>query len=162
AEQRAILARPLPAITQQTITDASELARAVARIRQQGYAITRGERTPGAVGIAAPILGPGANCIGSIGITLPEQRFPPKNEGRTAGQETPPRGPHPQTLPRPPPLIVPPAVPYGMRVDCTPLPPSFKPVQSSHTTDYMALRIACCRRAATGRDSSCRAASATR
>jgi IclR family acetate operon transcriptional repressor len=80
AEQRAILARPLPAITPQTITDPAALTRALARIRQQGYAITRGERTPGAVGIAAPVFGAAGNCIGSVGITLPEQRFQPEDE----------------------------------------------------------------------------------
>jgi DNA-binding IclR family transcriptional regulator len=56
------------------------LAQALARIRQQGYAITRGERTPGAVGIAAPISGASGACIGSVGITLPEQRFRAEDE----------------------------------------------------------------------------------
>ncbi len=84
AEQRAILARPLPAITPRTVTDPAQLARALAHIRRQGYAITRGERTPGAVGIAAPIHGAAGACIGSVGITLPEQRFQPEDEGQQA------------------------------------------------------------------------------
>jgi DNA-binding IclR family transcriptional regulator len=86
AERRAILMRPLPAITPQTVTDPATLTRILARVRAQGYAITRGERTPGAVGIAAPIFGPAGTVLGSVGITLPEQRFQPDNERHQAGQ----------------------------------------------------------------------------
>jgi DNA-binding IclR family transcriptional regulator len=84
AAQRAILARPLPAITPQTITDPATLAPALAQVHRQGYALTRGERTPGAVGIAAPIFGPGGTSIGSVGITLPEQRFRAEDERQQA------------------------------------------------------------------------------
>lgn len=85
AEQQAILARPLPALTPQTPTDRAELEQALARVRQQGYALTRGERTPGAVGVGAPVLGPAGRVIGSVGITLPEQRFRPEDERHQAG-----------------------------------------------------------------------------
>lgn len=84
AERRAILAAPLPALTPQTITDPAAVARTLANIRAQGYALTRGERTPGAVGIAAPIFGAADRAIGSVGITLPEQRFQPDDERRHA------------------------------------------------------------------------------
>ncbi|MHB8647455.1 MAG: IclR family transcriptional regulator [Thermomicrobiales bacterium] len=84
SEQHAILERPLPALTPQTMTDRSVLERALARIRTQGYALTHGERTPGAVGVGAPIFGPAGRAIGSVGITLPEQRFRPKDEERYA------------------------------------------------------------------------------
>lgn len=82
--QRAILARPLPAITPQTITDRATLAQALIQIRQQGYALTHGERTPGAAGIGAPITGPAGRVIGSVGITLPEQRFRLEDAGQQA------------------------------------------------------------------------------
>jgi len=78
-EQQAILARPLPALTPHTITDRATLERALARIRQQGYTLTHGERTPGAAGVAAPIVGPTGRVIGSVGITQPEQRFRPED-----------------------------------------------------------------------------------
>jgi IclR family acetate operon transcriptional repressor len=84
AEQRAILGQPLPAITPQTVTDPAALTASLVQIARQGYAITRGERTPGAVGIAAPIFGPAGACIGSVGITLPEQRFEPDSPPRQA------------------------------------------------------------------------------
>jgi IclR family acetate operon transcriptional repressor len=83
-EQRALLAQPLPAITPHTITDPTTLTQSLAQIVRQGYAITRGERTPGAVGIGAPVFGHGPTAIGSVGITLPEQRFRPDDEMRQA------------------------------------------------------------------------------
>lgn len=83
-EQRAILVRPLPTITPHTITDQTMVARTLTRVREQGYACTRGERTPGAVGIGAPIFGPAGRVIGSVGITLPEQRFQPEDERQQA------------------------------------------------------------------------------
>ncbi len=84
AEQRAILGRPLPALTSQTTTDRVALEQALVRVRQQGYALTRGERTPGAVGIGSPIFGPVGQIIGSVGITLPEQRFRSEDERQQA------------------------------------------------------------------------------
>jgi IclR family acetate operon transcriptional repressor len=83
-EQRAILDRPLPAITSHTTTDRAALEQAIARIRRQGYALTHGERTPGAVGIGVPVFGPTGRVIGSVGITLPEQRFRPEDERKQA------------------------------------------------------------------------------
>jgi len=84
--QRAILARPLPAITPQTITDRATLEQILVQVRQQGYALTHGERTPGAAGIGAPIVGPDGRVIGSVGITLPEQRFRPEDAGQQAAR----------------------------------------------------------------------------
>ncbi len=84
AEQRTILARPLPALTPQTTTNRAMLEQALARVRAQEYALTRGERTPGAVGIGAPIFGPAGRVIGSVGITLPEQRFQPASASQQA------------------------------------------------------------------------------
>ena len=83
-EQQAILARPLPTITPHTITDQTMLVQTLIRVQKQGYACTRGERTPGAVGIGAPIFGPAGRVIGSVGITLPEQRFRSEDERQQA------------------------------------------------------------------------------
>ncbi len=83
-EQRAILARSLPAITPRTTTDRATLERVIAQVRGQGYALTRGERTPGAVGLGAPIFGPAGRVIGSVGMTQPEQRFRPEDERQQA------------------------------------------------------------------------------
>lgn len=81
-ERRAILARPLVAMTDRTITDPEALSPVLERVRRAGYAASKGERTPGAVGIAAPIHAADGRVIGSVGITLPEQRFAPDDERR--------------------------------------------------------------------------------
>lgn len=75
-EREAFLkSRKFTAITERTITDRRKLAQIVERIRRNGYACSQGQRTPGAVGIAAPIFGPSGEVIGDVIITLPEQRF---------------------------------------------------------------------------------------
>lgn len=84
AERRAILARPLVAITDRTVTDPALLPLVLERVRRQGYAVSTGERTPGAVGIAAPIYATDGRVVGSVGITLPEQRFGPDGERQQA------------------------------------------------------------------------------
>jgi DNA-binding IclR family transcriptional regulator len=55
--------------------DRVKLRATLGRIRQQGYAQTRGIRVAGAVGVAAPVLGGRGEILGSVGLTIPEQRF---------------------------------------------------------------------------------------
>jgi IclR family acetate operon transcriptional repressor len=55
--------------------DRVKLRAALGRIRHQGYAQTRGVRVAGAVGIAAPVRGGHGEILGSVGLTMPEQRF---------------------------------------------------------------------------------------
>ncbi|MFT4233795.1 MAG: IclR family transcriptional regulator [Microbacterium sp.] len=64
----------LPALTERTIVDPPNLLRRLAGVREEGYAITHGERIEGAIAIAAPVFGP-AGVIASTGITIPESRF---------------------------------------------------------------------------------------
>ena len=49
-------------------------------IRARGYAITRGQKLRGAVGIGAPIYTATGELIGSFCITVPEIRFDPAKE----------------------------------------------------------------------------------
>jgi DNA-binding IclR family transcriptional regulator len=42
------------------------------RIRKDGYCLTRGEVTPGVIGIAAPVFDSEGTVIGSLSITVPE------------------------------------------------------------------------------------------
>ena len=63
--------------TDATLTTAEQLESAIADIRSKGYAITRGQRAPGAVGIAAPFWGEDATVMGTVMVTIPEQRFDP-------------------------------------------------------------------------------------
>lgn len=70
----------LSPLTERTITDPSRLQAALRQIRSRGYALTRGQKLPGAVGIAAPIFGDGGNVLGDICLTIPEQRFNASDE----------------------------------------------------------------------------------
>lgn len=65
----------LAPLTDRTITDPARLKASLRQIRTRGYALTRGQRVPGAVGIAAPIFGDDANVLGDICLAVPEQRF---------------------------------------------------------------------------------------
>jgi DNA-binding IclR family transcriptional regulator len=80
-ERVAVLQRPMPRITDSTITDRQRLEDDLAKIRRRGYSLTRGQRIPGAVGVAAPVLGSDGTPLGAIGVTLPEQRFTAGMEG---------------------------------------------------------------------------------
>lgn len=47
-------------------------------IRAKGVAFSRGQRIPGAVGIASPLISPDGCVMGSVTLTLPETRLPSK------------------------------------------------------------------------------------
>ena len=51
------------------------LTEELARIRAAGFCVSHGEKLPGALGIAAPVFGPGG-VIGTICMTMPEDRAP--------------------------------------------------------------------------------------
>lgn len=75
AEIKRILANGLPAITEKTIIDTVALMADLQDVRAKGYAVSKGERTVGAVGIGCPILGRDGSAIGGIMMTIPEYRF---------------------------------------------------------------------------------------
>ena len=75
-ERRAIVERRgLPRITAATITDPRVLEAELAKVRPRGYALSRGQRTKGAVAIAAPIWGPNGTILGELNLSVPEPRF---------------------------------------------------------------------------------------
>jgi DNA-binding IclR family transcriptional regulator len=53
----------------------SDLLASLDAVKARGYALTRGTRMEGAVGLAAPLFSPSGQVLGAIGIALPEQRF---------------------------------------------------------------------------------------
>lgn len=62
--------------TKQTIESLEHLTKVCAEIRSQGYATDDGEYQEGIRCVAAPIRAEGGTIIGSIGISVPLQRFP--------------------------------------------------------------------------------------
>jgi DNA-binding IclR family transcriptional regulator len=65
----------LAALTSRTITEAYRLTSELETVRRRGFALTRGQRIPGAVGLAAPLFGGHGEVLGDICLTIPEQRF---------------------------------------------------------------------------------------
>lgn len=84
-ERREIVTRTrLAPLTERTVTDPARLEREMEQIRRQGYAITRGQRIPGAVGMGAPIWGPDGRVVADLALTIPEHRFEQESEGPLA------------------------------------------------------------------------------
>jgi len=89
ASGRSILAFLPPAerdavLTREGLPCATDLAQDLAAIRARGYALSLGQRIAGAVGVFAPVFGAGGGVTGSLGFTIPEQRFDPAREAEFA------------------------------------------------------------------------------
>jgi DNA-binding IclR family transcriptional regulator len=74
---------PSPADPGKTIRPQT-IRRELARIREQGYAHTHGEKVKGAVGFSAPVMN-SHGVVAALCITLPESRYKPTMEKRLAG-----------------------------------------------------------------------------
>jgi IclR family acetate operon transcriptional repressor len=75
AELDDYLAGPLPASTPATITDPAELAIAVERTRQRGWADNRGELHIEAGALAVPVLDALGACVAALGLNVPLSRM---------------------------------------------------------------------------------------
>lgn len=85
SERQAIISRTaLRPFTERTITEPHLLEKELARVRQRGYAFSRSQRIPGAVGLAAPIFGADSRIVGDLILTIPEHRFSQKKESSLA------------------------------------------------------------------------------
>jgi IclR family transcriptional regulator, KDG regulon repressor len=65
----------LAPFTARTITDPTLLLQELDKVRQRGYAVSHGEWTQDASGVAAPVFGPNRDVIGALTISGPTQRF---------------------------------------------------------------------------------------
>ncbi|MFF9520611.1 IclR family transcriptional regulator [Streptomyces achromogenes] len=65
----------LDAYTRHTLADPERLARALAAVREAGWAAEIQEMTMGEAGIAAPIRGHGGLVVGAIGLSGPVERI---------------------------------------------------------------------------------------
>lgn len=81
-----VCARPLPAITKNTITDPSALRAAVARVRETGFALRPNGLIAGTVSVAAPIFAERGAFAGAILFVAPVVRTSVTVFGRTARQ----------------------------------------------------------------------------
>jgi len=70
--------------TGHSLPGSEHLQIALANIRKRGYAISKGEQTEGAIGLAAPIFGNDGRIFGDLCITIPEFRFNSRDESRLA------------------------------------------------------------------------------
>ena len=70
-----LLAGPLERFSAATITDAAELEATCAQIREQGWAMSTGERTAGSVAIAVPLRVGGGRQPMALTIFAPWVRF---------------------------------------------------------------------------------------
>jgi DNA-binding IclR family transcriptional regulator len=71
-----MLRRPLERLTEFTVVDPDTLRRQLRLIRKRGYAVSRGERVPGAgVGVGAPVFDSSRRVIGSVVVTVPAFRW---------------------------------------------------------------------------------------
>ena len=76
AELEAILATlPLTALTARTITDRVQLLEELTVVRQRGYAMSEGERSPWTSAVAAPIWDWSGKLIATLSVLGPSQRL---------------------------------------------------------------------------------------
>ncbi|MFX0593268.1 IclR family transcriptional regulator [Melissospora conviva] len=66
---------PLERVTERTITDVAKLRREVASIRRKGYAMSLGERQPGASSLAAPVFDHDGHVVAVVSVAGPTVRF---------------------------------------------------------------------------------------
>lgn len=64
--------------------DRGQLETTLAKVREQGYAITSGQRVSGAVGIFAPVRTTAGEPVGDIGLNIPVHRFDSAREAELA------------------------------------------------------------------------------
>jgi DNA-binding IclR family transcriptional regulator len=68
--QEAVLARPLPAYTSRTVTDAKVLRRLLADIRRERYAVSDRMVTDDALSVAAPVVGARGEVVAAISLVV--------------------------------------------------------------------------------------------
>ncbi|GHF76811.1 DNA-binding IclR family transcriptional regulator [Amycolatopsis bartoniae] len=81
-----VCARPLPPVTSHTITDASALRAAVARVREAGVSVLPHSMLAGTVSVAAPIFAERGAFAGAILFVCPVARTNVKRLSKTALQ----------------------------------------------------------------------------
>lgn len=66
---------PLERVTEESLRTRSALAEDLAAVRSRGFAVTSDELELGLSGVAAPVFGPGATVVATVGISGPTARL---------------------------------------------------------------------------------------
>jgi DNA-binding IclR family transcriptional regulator len=74
---RALAVESADPVVRRAVSSRQALDEDLEQIRARGYAVSRGQRIPGAVGIFAPAFDAHGGVVGSIGYTIPEPRYDP-------------------------------------------------------------------------------------
>lgn len=74
-ERASVYAHGIPPVTHETLTSEKIIEKRLEAVRALGYCITSGERTPGAVGIAAPVFDCAGDVYGDVCVTVPASRY---------------------------------------------------------------------------------------
>ena len=77
-DREALLARPLPAYTDYTITNPAVLRQELEEVRANGYAVDNMEHEFGIRCVAVPVFGSGGQVIAAVSVSGPSLRFDPK------------------------------------------------------------------------------------
>ncbi|MFD2419870.1 IclR family transcriptional regulator [Amycolatopsis pigmentata] len=80
--QDEVLRSPLERFTTLTLTDPMELRRRLARIRQSGVAVARGQITVENLVVAVPVLGPDGDVIAAMSVVIQTARAKPMQLAR--------------------------------------------------------------------------------
>lgn len=77
AVQEAVLSEPLASATPKTITDPDTLREELARVRDDGYAVSIEERVPGVTSLAVPVFDFSTSVVAAISVSGPSSRVSP-------------------------------------------------------------------------------------
>lgn len=80
SEIEAALRVPVPAMSERTMTEPTDIRSRLAETLRRGYAVTEGERVAEAVSIAAPVRNRFGEVIGSISVAALASRMSPERE----------------------------------------------------------------------------------
>lgn len=72
-----VLAQPVRAVTERTITDAERLREQLLRVRQEGVAFDIAESNVELGGVGAPVFGPAGRVVAALSVVSPIERFTP-------------------------------------------------------------------------------------
>jgi DNA-binding IclR family transcriptional regulator len=75
AFRESVIKGPLDAMKKKTRASAGELRKRLARIRADGYDVSRGEVSDDLISISAPVFGPGGKLHAAINISAPDNRI---------------------------------------------------------------------------------------